>query len=79
MEPEPICVNSKHSDSPQQTAVVTVTIERSAFIKGAVTCKGRAGMHLVLELHHNLRLTEGMSNCSQEDTKPATIQSCDIC
>lgn len=79
MEPEPICVNPKHGGSPQQTAVVTVTIERSAFIKGTVTCKGRAAMHLVLELQCNLRLTEGMSSCSQEDAKPATIQSRDIC
>jgi hypothetical protein len=31
MEPEPICVNPKHGESPQQTAAVTMTIEQSAF------------------------------------------------
>lgn len=76
MEPEPICVNPKHGDNPQQTAVITVTMEPSAFIKGTVTCKGRA-MHLALVLQHSLRLTA--SGSSQEDTKPATTQSYDIC
>lgn len=67
MEPEPICVNPKHGDNPQQTAVVTVTMEPSAFIEGTVTCKGRA-THLALVLQHSLRLTASGSS-----------QSCDIC